>query len=176
MQGSAPSSRHPTRQSVKDSGVHSYWSQPGTLPPVAHASQAGTRSRRTRQLSGTHIWPGNESMIAAGLGLCQNPDVRASLSSRTPGSRGQRSTGSGIASASCWVHSPPRALIRCLRPILPLQSQGTVPPSPPFFCWLTFLLPRYNRHEYLMELRKEWQNCPNFIFLNPRESLEALWP
>ena len=39
-QGWARSSWHPPRQRFQGSGVHSYWSQPGAHPPLAHASQA----------------------------------------------------------------------------------------------------------------------------------------
>ena len=78
-QGWAQASWHPSRQRFKDRGMHSCQSWPGTHPALAHASQVGTGNRST------HIWPGNESMIAPGSGLCENPDVRAFLSSRTSG-------------------------------------------------------------------------------------------
>ena len=45
---------------------------PGTCLP------GKMRFQRTCQSSSTHIWPGNESLRALGLGLHQNPDGRAS--------------------------------------------------------------------------------------------------
>lgn len=92
-------------------------------------SQLGTVSRSTDQLFSTHIWPRHEPTVAPGLGLCQNPDVRASLSNRAPGFWGHRSMGSGVPLTSSWAYIPHRAPVRCPRPILPLQCQGTVTPT-----------------------------------------------
>ena len=104
----------------------SYPPSPGTCLP------AGMRSRRTCQWSSSHIWAGNESPRAPGLGLYQNPMAGPPFWIQGPEIHGQ------------W--GPPHLLLKTCPSQGPAQvpqanldpkSQDIGPPHPDIFCLST---------------------------------------